>query len=863
MKGELQIKKTIAASIIAMTLVPSAQALLQRTGPLDPANGYPAWYQDANGMALEMCSPTALADLNAGLCAITPGLPPDAGLTDLPEVFPTNFFSEHFYYLMNAKMTMAGRDKLTGLPTAGAASMSFVNAVEAAFASAAPEAGQQITFNRWRMQMATGTTACAGEYGFYTPHRVAKKVFYGAGEKIFDTEDIGVGPNLEGAMAGSVGPYSLRADTPGGLPLPFFTGADGKKYLSPGDLGPITGSAVQNEFKGSTLAYVPPQIKLMNFTNYVMVTGPGIQTANCAVTEAIFALNDIGVIGRVNANAIASRTTIDRATYRVLDSNADGVPDRFQVGVWAESRQEVGRLAPVISLSLNKGDPASTVAGTFTAELAMLRNAQLPGLPVPGVTATPLFNFFNGVVQPTVPGKVGPAFSHARVRTTTDTPPSIQNVPLVDELRITSANYNASTKVLTVTADSGALLVKATPLTQSAASADCSDPCLRLDTFSLPANDAAGAAIDYKMKVAAGLKFSVATATIPNVLVPPPFVTVNSSAGGTARIQTLYLGAAAGTAQFQNDVASTGMNTPVSIDVLANDIGVAALSNLKICTALSGGTCAVPSPAAVCSVGVASTTCTAQGGRIALIGDLVVYSPRANLGGTADTFFYSASTTLGTTLRALVTVNIGTINGLPDARDDLGLSSVAGIASDIDVLANDFAPGGVNVATLRMTADPCNLSTGVCAPGSATFPPGLGKLRFTAPNAGTWNMAYTFTDNAGTVADQGVVAVNVVGAESLLIQLARWTLPRAPNLGSLRVNGTSNIAQNQTLNLYVPNAATGPAGCNAPTLGTRIGGTTVIAGGTWDFGAIALAIRPATVYVHSPTLGGCSQLTVQ
>ena len=34
------IKKTIAASIIAMTLVPSAQALLQRTGPLDPANGF-------------------------------------------------------------------------------------------------------------------------------------------------------------------------------------------------------------------------------------------------------------------------------------------------------------------------------------------------------------------------------------------------------------------------------------------------------------------------------------------------------------------------------------------------------------------------------------------------------------------------------------------------------------------------------------------------------------------------------------------------------------------------------------------------------------------------------------------------------
>jgi len=58
-------------------------------------------------------------------------------------------------------------------------------------------------------------------------------------------------------------------------------------------------------------------------------------------------------------------------------------------------------------------------------------------------------------------------------------------------------------------------------------------------------------------------------------------------------------------------------------------------------------------------------------------------------------------------------------------------------------------------------------------------------------------------------------------------------------------------------------AATGAAGCNNPRLGQLIGATPVLAGGAYDFGAIALAVRPATVYVFSPTFGGCTQVTVQ
>ena len=260
-------------------------------------------------------------------------------------------------------------------------------------------------------------------------------------------------------------------------------------------------------------------------------------------------------------------------------------------------------------------------------------------------------------------------------------------------------------------------------------------------------------------------------------------------------------------------------------------------------------------------MGTASTSCTAQGGKLAIANNRVTYTPRANFGGATDTFYYQAASVLGGTLRARVSVTIGTLNGLPDARDDLGNTAVVGKALTLDVTANDFSVAGVDTATLRLTAEPCNLSTGACASGAASFV--AGKLVFTPPTAGNWNMAYSFTDRVGMAADPGVVAVNALGAEVITVQRARWTAGRAPAPGTVAVNGTVNIAQGQLLELRLPNAATGAAGCNAPTLGTSIGATPVLAGGAFDFGAIAMTSKPLTVYVYSPTFGGCSQAVVQ
>ena len=851
--------KTLALSIAAIGIAPSAFAVLDRAGPVDPANGFPKWYVDRAGVALELCINTDAAVLAAGGCAVLPGPVPN-GVQTVPEVFPANWSTEHFYTLASVTLNSAGLDKLTGQPLSGAGKVVINMGVEGSFATGVPTPGAQITFNRWRVTHTN--VACVGNYTYYTPNNAPQTYAGAAGGKVFETSDVGIG-TFDGPLVGTTGPFLQWSATPGGAVKPPFIGPDGKKYIADyGAVGtPVTGSDLPNPLRASTKAWIPAEIKAMPFSNYVLVEGPGVASGNCATTEAIYTTTGFNLFGRYFEGAIPAAAKVDRATYKAVASVAGAAPDSFQVGVWATVPQKAGGLVPNLGMSLFSGDPAAPTAQT--PELAMSR---APILPVAAGTQ-PNFEFFQGTTaakQVGVPvnGLTRPAATHARARIISDTPVTLLDVPLVDDLRISQAMWDSVAKTLTVTAESGAFLAAQTPATQTAANADCSAPCLTIDPFGLPAADATGAAIDFKLKSIAGEKFAVMSTVIPNVHVPPATITVTSSNGGRDVQPVMYAGSATGTAILQDDVVSTPQNTPITIPVLANDVGVSATPGLLICTAATGGTCGVPSAATACVANTASPSCTPSGGRLTLtVDNRVVYSPRLNLGGMTEAFWYQANTVAGTA-RAKVTVNVGALNGLPDARDDLGLAAVANIPSTFNVLANDFAPAGVDLTTLRMTQTPCNLTTGVCDVAAATFN-AAGRMVFNAPSAGNWTMAYTFNDRNGVVADQGVVTASVVGAEVLTPVRFRWTAPRlVGQLGTVAGNGTSSVSLGQTIELRVPNAATGPQGCNNPTLGTRIA-TTTVAAGVWTFGATALQARPATVYVYSPTYGACTQTTVQ
>ena len=839
-------------------LASPAFAVLDSVGPVDPANGFPQWYMDRNGTVLELCVNQDAAVLAAGGCAILPAAPP-LGVQTVPEVFPANWATEHFYTLAAVKLNTAGLDKKTGLPISGAGRLVVNMSLEGSFASGVPTPGQQITFNRWRVQHTN--LGCTGSYTYYTPNN-APQTFVGAeGGKVFQTSDVGIG-TFDGPLAGTTGPFLKWSATPGGVAKAPFIGPDGKKYIADYALvgTPVTGSELANPLRASTKAWIPAEIKVMPFANYVLAEGPGVATGNCALTEAVYTTTGFQLFGRQFDGPVPSARSIDRATYKAVDTNADGVPDSFQVGVWATIQQKPAGAVPAAGMNLFSGDPAAP--SNVTPELAMTR-MQLAGT----TTAQPKFELFQGTTVPRTssgPGSVQsrPAVTHARMRVLSDVPAATVDMPLVDELRIAQALWDSATKTLTVTAESGSILAAGTPLTQTAGNADCSVPCLRVDGFGLPLNDVLGAPIDFKLKSSTGQSFAVLSTVIPNVKVPPRTITVMSSNGGSDTQPVMYAGPATGTAILQGDVASTQINLAVTIPVLANDIGVLATPGLQICTAATGGTCAVPSAAAVCVANTASPSCTASGGRLTITADnSVVYTPRANLGGITETFWYQA-TTLSGLARAAVTVNVGLLSGLPSARDDLGLSAVVRTPSIFNVIANDFAPAGVNPATLRFTQVPCNLTTGVCSAAAGTFN-AAGGLVFNAPSAGSWSMAYAFDDRNGVAAAPGVVTATVVATETITVQRTRWVAPKkAGQRGTIEAQGASSLALGQSVELRVPNAATGPQGCSNPTAGTRIATTLVAANGAWAFGATALTAKPAAVYVYSPTYGGCIQAAV-
>ena len=735
--------KTLALSIAAIGIAPSAFAVLDRAGPVDAVNGFPQWYSDKNGVALEMCINIDPAVLAAGGCAVLPAAPPNGVLT-VPEVFPGNWSTEHFYTLASVKLLSAGLDKLTRTPISGAGGIVFNMGLEGSFATGVPTPGTQITFNRWRVQHTN--VGCTGNYTYYTPNNTPQTYAGAEGGKIFETSDVGIG-TFTGPLAGTTGPFLRWSDVPGGAVKAPFIGPDGKKYISDYNAvgTPVTGSELPNPLRASTKAWIPAEIKAMPFANYVLVEGPGVSTGNCATTEAIYTTTGFNLFGRLFEGVLPSVNQVERATYKAVASVAGGAPDGFQVGVWATVAQKAAGAVPTLGMSLFSGDPAAPTSQTL--ELAMTRQ------PLPTTPGTqPKFEFFQGTPAAKQVGAgvdlTRPAATHARARITSDAPATLMDLPLVDELRISQALWDSATKTLTVTAESGALLVTATPATQTATNADCSAPCLKIDPFGLPAFAADGTTpTNFKLNTFAGEKFAVMSTVIQNVHVPPAYITVLSSNGGRDTQPVIYAGAATGAAILQPDLVSTPLNTAVTIPVLANDIGVATPPALLICTAATGGTCGVPVATATCVANTASTSCTTSGGRIALTADnQVVYTPRANLGGLTESFWYQANT-VGGAARAQVTVNVGSLGGLPDARDDLGLSSVAKVASTFTVTANDFALAGIDLATLRITQPPCNLTLGVCDAAAATFD-ATGRLVFNAPSGGNWTMGYTFNDRS-------------------------------------------------------------------------------------------------------------------
>ncbi len=137
-----------------------------------------------------------------------------------------------------------------------------------------------------------------------------------------------------------------------------------------------------------------------------------------------------------------------------------------------------------------------------------------------------------------------------------------------------------------------------------------------------------------------------------------------------------------------DDQVTTDEDTPVEIDVLANDIdidGTIDCTTLRIAAGMgpANGTAIVPSS---CST-LGSANCPDPTCRI-------IYTPNPGFCGV-DTFSYEVQDDDGAwMLSCPVTVTVNAVNEAPVAVDDLA-SSPEGVPFLVDVCANDFDPDGI------------------------------------------------------------------------------------------------------------------------------------------------------------------------
>ena len=130
---------------------------LAAVGPL-LANGFPAWFQDRQGLALEQCLTTPATVVPVGVtdpCAL-------AGTVGAGAIAPFTNFPDEFFFMRAVSVMDAG--------PAGAGKATLTMALEGAFASGAAQAGQQILFARFRLRVLGANLTPGATYTLTYPY---------------------------------------------------------------------------------------------------------------------------------------------------------------------------------------------------------------------------------------------------------------------------------------------------------------------------------------------------------------------------------------------------------------------------------------------------------------------------------------------------------------------------------------------------------------------------------------------------------------------------------------------------------------------------------------------------------------------
>lgn len=265
---------------------PKASAALALVGPVDPANGFPLWYQDENALRLDLC-----LDVATGMCGEI--LLPDPGS---PISFPDNFPDEAFWWAAEALMP-------SGDPALGGNAL-LVLAMEAAFENGPVVDGEQVSFGRVRVR--AGNLVPGETYTATHPFGQETLVAAANGE-IRMTDDIGciLDPipgqplppcDFAVALSSNIGPFLTWDDT---LPAP--------------PAGFIGNPLVEHTITGSPLGANFFRLEGPN------VGGPGVDS----IETELFA-----VTGKISTGAPPTPSTLRVTTTPPIPSqiSVDGIP---------------------------------------------------------------------------------------------------------------------------------------------------------------------------------------------------------------------------------------------------------------------------------------------------------------------------------------------------------------------------------------------------------------------------------------------------------------------------------------------------------------------------------------------------------
>lgn len=320
-------KDLLLAIALALSGI-EANADLYQAGPVSPATGnFPTYYQDRNGLALDLCLPSPGAELDLGMCLLTPA--------DIPNPsqaisFPNNFPGEAFWWAADSSVPIGD----------GTDDAILVLAMEAAFANEEPIPGDQVVFGRIRFRFvapADGTYLITHPFG-------TKEVEAVAGERVFFTDDFGVlcGLDFTCAANGHIGPFLRPSSVEGGAPAPFVTVA-GKTYIAdPAVASTVTGSPFN--------------------TNFFRIDGPAGSNLGGPGVDFV-QTNQFTLMGRVHTAPLPSNINIEKSTY---SRSADGSITQLDVNVKAVK-------------GLGQPDPQLKLFGSGMPGIALTHNADKPG----------------------------------------------------------------------------------------------------------------------------------------------------------------------------------------------------------------------------------------------------------------------------------------------------------------------------------------------------------------------------------------------------------------------------------------------------------------------------------------------------